>query len=92
MKSAAIAEREQADLRRRSDQLALEAALGWQPLPERAVTEPETKSVPTSTALRRKAAELGIAVPPTYLETVRAESRDLMLARLRGTDEQAGKR
>ena len=51
MKSPALSEREQADLRRRSDKLALEAALGWQRLPEPAIAEPETKSVPTSAEL-----------------------------------------
>jgi HK97 family phage prohead protease len=91
MKSAAVAERDQADLRRRCDELVLEAALGWEPLPEPA-TPVEAKSVPTNGELRRKAAELGIAVPPTYLDKVRAESRDLMLVLLRGADEQAGNR
>ena len=50
MKSAAIAEREQADLRRRSDKLALEVALGWEPIP--ALPEPEVKAAPTDAELR----------------------------------------
>jgi hypothetical protein len=49
-------------------------------------------AVPTDAELRRKAVELGITPPPTYLDEVRAESRDLMLACLRGADEQAGGR
>jgi hypothetical protein len=76
MKSAAITERE---LRRRCDQLALEAALGWEPLPVPA-PEPAAKSVPTDSELRQRAARLGVELPPSYLETVRAEARDHMLA------------
>ena len=49
-------------------------------------------AVPTDAELRRKAAELGIALPPTYLDTVRAEAKSEMVACLRGTDEQAGGR
>ena len=49
-------------------------------------------AVPTEAELRQKAAGLGIALPPTYLDKVRAESRDLMLACLRAADEQAGDR
>lgn len=91
MKSAAIAEREQADLRRRCDELALEAALGWEPIPEPAPAEPAAKSVPTNAELRDQAAELGIDLP-TYLDTVRAEAKSQMVACLRGADEQAGGR
>jgi hypothetical protein len=53
--------------------------------PPEPATPVEAKSVPTNGELRRKAAELGIAVPPTHLDTVRAESRNLMLACLRGS-------
>jgi HK97 family phage prohead protease len=72
LKSAAVIEREQADLRRRCDELALEAALGWEPSPAPA-PEPAAKALPTSAELRQQAAELGISLPPTYLDMVRAE-------------------
>jgi HK97 family phage prohead protease len=62
MKSAAISEREQADLRRRCDKVALEAALGWQPTP--ALPEPEVKAGPTDAELREQAKALGLPVPP----------------------------
>jgi HK97 family phage prohead protease len=79
MKSAAISERE---LRRRCDELALEAALGWQPVPI-PTPEPAAKSVPTDAELRQRAAKLEVELPPSYLETVREEARDHMLACLR---------
>jgi hypothetical protein len=90
MKSAAISERE---LRRRCDELALEAALGWQPVPIPAL-EPAAKSAPTNAELRQRAAKLGVELPPTCLETVRAEARDHMLACLQFElrDGQAGHR
>jgi HK97 family phage prohead protease len=49
MKSAALAHR---DLRRRSDEIGLEAALGWEPPPE--VTPESAKSVPTAAQQRRE--------------------------------------
>jgi hypothetical protein len=49
MKSAALAHR---DLRRRSDEIALEHALGWQPAPE--VTPGAVESVPTAARQRRR--------------------------------------
>jgi HK97 family phage prohead protease len=94
MKSAAVAEREQGDLRRRCDDLALEVLLGCSPdeFRNRKTAEPEARRVPTDAELRVKAAEVGIAVPPTYLDKVRAEAYSLMLVCLRGADEQAGDR
>jgi HK97 family phage prohead protease len=90
MKSAAIAEREQGDLRRRCDELALEAALGWEPAPT-PDAEPAAKSVPTSAEPRQQAAELGVTLPRTYLDTVRAEAKNHIIACLRGADEQASR-
>ena len=92
MKSAAVEER---NLRRRSDRIALEAALGWEPLPTPTPCVPAVKAVPTNAELRQRAARLGVDLPPTYVETVRAEARDNMLACLRSEllpDEQAGNR
>jgi len=89
MKSAAISERE---LRRRSDEIALEAALGWEPLSTPTPAVPAVKAVPTNAELRQRAAKVGVELPPTNLETVRAEARDHMLACLRGADDQAGNR
>jgi hypothetical protein len=92
MKSAAITDRE---LRRRTDEIALEAALGWEPLLTPTPAMPAVKAVPTNAELRQRAAKLGVELPPTHLETVRAEARDHMLACLRFellTDEQAGNR
>jgi hypothetical protein len=34
--------------------------------------------------LRQHAAELGITLPPTYVDTVRAEAKSLIMAQLRG--------
>lgn len=99
MKSAAISEREQRDLRRRSDKLALEAALGWEPLPTPTPAVPAMKAVPTDAELRHNAAELGFPLPPSRrireFDAIKDEARDHMLARLRFellTDEQAGNR
>jgi HK97 family phage prohead protease len=96
MKSAAVADRE---LRRRSDEIALEAALGWQPLPTPTLAVPAVKAVPTDAELRHKAAELGVPLPPSrrirQFDAIKAEARDHMLACLRFellTDEQAGHR
>jgi HK97 family phage prohead protease len=96
MKSAAITERE---LRRRSDEIALEAALGWEPLPTPTPAVPVVKAVPTDAELRHKAAELGLPLPPSRrireFDAIKAEARDHMLAGLRFerlTDEQAGNR
>jgi HK97 family phage prohead protease len=76
MKSATITERE---LRRRCDKLALEAALGWEPITASVDPEPEPKSIPTDTELRRLAAGLGVRLPPRPTsdfdyEAVRRES------------------
>ena len=73
-----------------SDEIALEAALGWEPLPTPTPAVRAVKAVPTNAELRQRAARLGVELPPTYLETVRNEARDHMLACLRGADEQAG--
>jgi uncharacterized protein len=51
MKSAAVAHREQCDLRRRSDEVALEHALGWQPPPK--LTPESAESVSTAAQQRR---------------------------------------
>jgi hypothetical protein len=81
MKAPAMAKRDQADLRRRSDKVALEAALGWQPIP--ALTEPEVKPVPTDAELRKQAKALGLPVPPPRRHpdytAVRAQARREML-------------
>ena len=55
MKSMAV---EQRSLRRRCHELALEAALGWEPIP--AFVEPEAKSGPTDAELREQAEALGL--------------------------------
>jgi HK97 family phage prohead protease len=60
IKSAAIAER---DLRRRCDQVALEAAMGWECLSVDPAEAP-APSAPTDAELRAKAAELGYPVSP----------------------------
>jgi HK97 family phage prohead protease len=91
MKSAAISER---DLRRRSDEIALEAALGWEPITVSVDPEPESKSIPTDTELRRLAAGLGVRLPPrptsdSDYEAVTRESFDQMLSLLTLSDEQA---
>jgi HK97 family phage prohead protease len=91
MKSTVVAER---DLRRRCDEIALEAALGWEPITASVDPEPEPKSVPTDTELRRLAAGLGLRLPPRPTnecdyEAVRRESFDQMLALLTLSDEQA---
>jgi hypothetical protein len=76
MKSLAVEER---NLRRRSDEIALEAALGWEPITASVDPEPEPKSIPTDTELRRLAAGLGVRLPPRPTsdfdyEAVRRES------------------
>jgi HK97 family phage prohead protease len=60
MKSAAVAHR---DLRRRSNEIALEAALGWEPLPTPTPAVPPVKAVPTNAELRQRAAKLGVELP-----------------------------
>ena len=90
-KSLAIEER---NLRRRCDQTALEAALGWEPITASVDPQPEPKSIPTDTELRRLAAVLGIRLPPRPTsdfdyEAVRRESFDQMLSLLTLSDEQA---
>ena len=62
MKSAAISAREQADLRLRCDKVALEAALGWEPIPT--LVEPDVKAGPCDAELREQAKALGLPVPP----------------------------
>jgi hypothetical protein len=59
MKSMAV---EQRNLRRRCDEVALEAALGWQPVST--FVEPEAESGPTDAELREQAKALGLPVPP----------------------------
>jgi hypothetical protein len=52
MKSAAVAHRDQCDLRRRSNEIALEATLDWEPPPK--VTPEPAKSIPTAAKQRRQ--------------------------------------
>jgi HK97 family phage prohead protease len=95
MESAAVAHR---DLRRRSDEIALEAALGWEPLPTPIPAVPAVKAAPTDAELRHKAAELGLTLPPSRrireFDAIKAEARDHMLACLQFElrDGQAGHR
>jgi HK97 family phage prohead protease len=92
MKSTAVDEREQRDLRRRSDQVALEAAMGWAPIPPTpAEPEREVKPVPTTAELRQRAAALGIRLAPTYLDAIRDQAEGDMLALFGAADAQAGK-
>ena len=86
-------QRELRELRRRSDDVALDAALGWEPPPK--VTPEPAKSVPTTAELRRQsdaiAAELGIPGPPHRprpfdADAVRTRARDQMFALLTDTD------
>jgi HK97 family phage prohead protease len=94
MKSAPAAAQESRGLRRRCDELAMEVALGC-PLDEfreRHAATPARRRVPTDAELRTKARELGITVPLSYSDRVRAEAKSEMVACLRGTDEQAGGR
>jgi HK97 family phage prohead protease len=89
MKSRAVEER---NLRRRCDQIALEAALAWEPIRPSVDPEPEPKSIPTDTELRRLAAGLGVRLPPRPTsdfdyEAVRRESFDQMLAMLTLSDD-----
>jgi HK97 family phage prohead protease len=78
LKSAAILEREHAaDLRRRCDEVTLEAAMGWE-LPSEPA-QSTTPRVPTGAELRAKAIELGLPAPYIKLDAVRAEWRTRML-------------
>jgi hypothetical protein len=91
MKSRAVEER---NLRRRCDQIALEAALAWEPIRPSVAPEPDPKSIPTDTELRRLAAGLGVRLPPRPTsdfdyDSVRRESFDQMLSLLTLSDEQA---
>jgi hypothetical protein len=76
------------ELRRKSDELTMEVALG-RPLAELreevAAAEPETARVPTDAELRAKCAELGYPVPPSRYDAVRAEFRALITTQLRGS-------
>jgi hypothetical protein len=85
MKSMAV---EQRSLRRRCDEVALEAALGWEPIP--AFVEPELKSGPTDPELREQAKALGLPVPPPRghpnYAAVRAHARREMLTLFEQTD------
>jgi HK97 family phage prohead protease len=78
MKSMAV---EQRSLRRRCDEVALEAALGWEPIPP--FVEPEAKSGPTDAELREQAKALGLPAPPPRKGT-RERFRDDMFDLLMG--------
>ena len=87
MKSVAALERQQRDLRRRCDQIALEVALGWQPIPRPA--EPEAKAAPTEEEIRRRSAELGLPLPPRRTadpDAIRVRARNQMFALLMFSD------
>jgi hypothetical protein len=85
------------ELRRKSDDLMIEVALGrpLAELRERVDAEPETPSTPTDAELRAKCKALGFAVPAprkgtgAYLDAVRAEAKALMMAQLRGAQDDA---
>ena len=79
MKTMAV---EQRSLRRRSAELELEAALGWEPIP--AFVEPEAKSGPTDAELREQAKALGLPVPlprKGTRERFRDDMFDLLMGR-----------
>ena len=88
-KSVAAVKREQRDLRRRSDKVALEAALGWQPTPT--LVEPDVKAGPTDAELREQAKALGLPVPPPRRHpdytAVRAQARREMLTLFEQADD-----
>jgi hypothetical protein len=72
---------EQGSLRHRCDEVAPEAALGWQPIP--AFVQPEAKSGPTDAEPSEQAKTLGLPVPvprrhPSYT-AVRVQARRDML-------------
>jgi hypothetical protein len=85
----------EAELRRKSDDLMIEVALGrpLAELRERVDAEPETPSTPTDAELRAKCKALGFAVPAPHkgtridLDAVRAEAKALMMAQLRGAQD-----
>ena len=81
LKSIAAAEREQLALRRRCDEIALEAALGWQPVPT--FVKPKAELGPTDADLREQAKALGLPVPPSRKGT-RERFRDDMFDLLMG--------
>jgi hypothetical protein len=90
-------------LRRRSDDIALQAALGFQPPPKHV---PDDKSVPTERELRRRSRQLELEAalgweslpePPQPktkagldYDALRQQFADEMLALLKLSDEQAG--
>jgi HK97 family phage prohead protease len=79
MKTMAV---EQRSLRRRCDEVALEAALGWEAIP--AFVEPEAKSGPTDAELREQAKALGLPVPlprKGTRERFRDDMFDLLMGR-----------
>jgi hypothetical protein len=81
------------DLKRECQEIQLQTLLGhdlYADLQARKAEPPEPESTaPTNAELRAKAAEVGVTLPPTYLDAVRADAKAHMLACLRGDDREA---
>jgi HK97 family phage prohead protease len=91
MKSAAVAEPDQADLRRRCDELALEAALGWAPRPNRRHPLRPSRSRPMASCAARPLSWGSRSRPPISTRCGPSPGTSCSPF-LRGADEQAGDR